>query len=386
MTHAFRYCLLILLVMLSACGGGSSSSGSSASSSTPQPSRSFKMGFTPWVYEATFTAQDFIYDRIQNDGDIISQHIMDGVPWQEALDGDPYPQHTEDEISARISHTLAGIPVYLSIDSLNGVRTELVGNWGASGQEARSGAWATLSFDDQDVIDAYINFALDLIGRFQPDYFNYGVEVGGLVEYDLTHGSNRFAEFVVFAAQVYNAIKTVHPDLDMMVSLSLKTPGNAEMQALQSAFPALAPYVDRVGISVYPYAFFNHADKADPANLPADWLSQIQVIAPGKPIAIAETSWAAEDLVIASYSINLSINAINQRDFADVLLQASEDLDAAFVIWWAYADFDILWASFPASAQDIGLIWRDTGLLDENLNERPALQIWRDWFARRYAP
>lgn len=36
-----------------------------------------------------------------------------------------------------------------------------------------------------------------------------------------------------------------------------------------------------IGISVYPYAFFDHNNKCDPSNLPAKWMSQIHDLAPG---------------------------------------------------------------------------------------------------------
>lgn len=165
--------VMILSTLLIACGGGESNG-------SPVATRSFQMGFTPWLYEASFTAQDMVYDQIQNNGDIISQHLMAGIPWLEALDGTPYPQAVEDEISTRLMKTLPGKTIYLSIDSLDGPHTELAPNWGDEPNEPRTGEWATRNFSSPEVITAYGNFALDMIDRFDPDYFNYSVEISGL--------------------------------------------------------------------------------------------------------------------------------------------------------------------------------------------------------------
>ena len=47
-----------------------------------------------------------------------------------------------------------------------------------------------------------------------------------------------------------------------------------------------------------------------------------------------------------------------------------------------YPDFDALWQTFPDEVKAIGQIWRDTGLLDEDGNERPAFTVWQAHFNR----
>jgi hypothetical protein len=134
--------------------------------------------------------------------------------------------------------------------------------------------------------------------------------------------------------------------------------------------------VDAVGVSVYPYVFFNHADKGDPANLPANWLSQIQALAGNKEIAIAETGWIAERLTIPFFGVDVDSNADMQAAYLNELFAAAEILDARFIVWFALVDFDALWNG--VLGQDpVAHIWRDIGLYDENLNPRPALDIWQ---------
>ncbi len=109
-------CLIFFVLMLNACGGGASNSNSSPNNSqtptpsptptttqvptvtptptltpTPAPTRTFYMGFTPWPYDATLDAVNFTYDRIQEHGDMVKHHLMQGVPWDAAYTQSTYP-------------------------------------------------------------------------------------------------------------------------------------------------------------------------------------------------------------------------------------------------------------------------------------------------------
>jgi hypothetical protein len=335
------------------------------------------MGFTPWLYEASSEAVNVTYGRLHAEGDIIKHHFMAGVPWQEAYDQTAYHPNVEAEINGRLTNTATSMTVFLALDSLNPLRDSLADNWGSSPNQARSGDWASRKFDSPEVITAYINFALDLIDRFDPVYFEYGTEVSELIINDPV----AFNEYLVFAEAVYNQIKAAHPELILITSVSLKSPGSAHMQQLQSAYSALLPYTDLVGVSVYPYVFFDHSDRGNPDNLPTNWLSQIQQIAPDKPLAISETGWIAEDLSIPDFQYSEMSDPAKQARYAERLLTEADQLDMDFVIWWTVADFDTLWNN-ELGQDPLAKIWKDIGLYDESQQQREALNDWRSWLAK----
>ena len=369
--------VLPVLALMSACGG--SSSGAVAPPPPPPPvaTRDFYMGFTPWPYDATPAAVADTNQRIQDVGDIVAHHIMVGVPWEDALNQQPYHPNVEAELTGRLQMLQPGKAVFLAIDSLNQDRDALAPNWGAGFNEPLPAPWDTRPFDNLFVAGAYTNFALDLIGRFQPLYFNYGTEISELMLNDPA----AFDDYVQFAETTYTVLKGIYPNVQMMVSIAMKSPGSAEMATIAAGFDRIRDYVDVVGISTYPYVFFDHADKGDPDNLPADWLSQVTTLAQGKPIAITENGWAAQDLVIPAFNVNVPSNATFQRAYASRMLAESEQLGMEFVIWWAHVDFDAFWDG--ALLQDpVARIWRDIGLVDENLVDRPALSVWQEWYAR----
>ena len=67
-------------------------------------SRSFAMGFTPFPWAATQEAVDWVHQEIRKSGDIVSEHFEEGIPWQEALEGKPFPDEF-NEFSTDGSHT-----------------------------------------------------------------------------------------------------------------------------------------------------------------------------------------------------------------------------------------------------------------------------------------
>jgi len=359
------------IMILAACGG------SSSSDPAPVPTRSFYMGFTPWPYDATVAAVDTTYQKIQQDGDMIHHQIMQGIPWNEAFNSTAYSMNIEDDLNGRLAKAVMGQTVLLSIDSLDSSRTALANNWGAAGEEARTAPWDTRDFDSPEVITAYTNFALDLIGRFNPTYFNYGTEASELILSNITE----YNKFVTFAQQVSANIKAVYPGVKLMISVALKSPGSAEMTLIENNIASMLPYIDVLGVSVYPYIFYNHANKGDPDNLPVDWLSQAQALAPTKPIAITETGWIAEDLIIPAFMVNVTSNEINQQKYVTRLLQESNQLSAEFVIWWSIIDYQALWEGV-LGMNDLAAIWRDIGLYDELVQDRSGMAVWKQYLGR----
>ena len=358
----------LVLGMLQACGGGSSGA---APPPVPVETRGFELGFTPWPYDATSEAVSFVYAEAASRGDFIAHHLDGGVPWNEALNGTAYSAELEAELATRLNNTPADMRAYLAISPLNGARDGLAEYWGSAANQPLPPPWDTKALDDPDVITAYTNYAADLIQRFGPDYCNLVIEASELALND-TAG---YDDLVALTAAVSSELKLQFPNVQLMISVALKSPGSPEAATIGAELPRLVQHVDALGISVYPYIFFDHADRGDPANLPADWLSQVTTLAGGKPIAIAETGWAAENVTIPAFSVDIASDPAKQSAYLSRLFPAAEALDAEFIVWFFLADYDALWNG--ALQQDpVARIWRDTGLFDENLNPRPALDRW----------
>jgi hypothetical protein len=284
-----------------------------------------------------------------------------------------------EELDMRLALTDPSVPAYLALSPFSSLREELAPYWGESTGMERTGDWATATFSDPDVRTAYANFSVDLIEQFDPTWFNYGIEAS---EY-LYNRPEQWDAFVGFAQHVHDVIKAEHPDVKLMISIGLKHPDDTVSETFRTRMPDLLPYVDVVGVSVYPYAFYGLEGGGDPANLPESWLSQISTIAPEHPIAIAETAWIAEDMVIdgTTWSVDVDGSAEWQAQYVETLCAEANTLDAEFITWWSVADFDTLWET-ALGRDPIAALWRDTGLYDGDLSPRAALDVWESWRAK----
>jgi len=153
------------------------------------------------------------------------------------------------------------------------------------------------------------------------------------------------------------------------------------MQTVTTGFARIRDWVDVVGISTYGYAFYEHSDKGNPDNLPAQWLSQIKTIAPEKPYMVTETGWIAQDLDIAAYGLSVDADENSQYRYLEKLFTEANGLNAQGLILFTYHDYDTLWTDTLGS-DNLSAIWKDTGLVGETHNERRALTLWRQWAAR----
>lgn len=367
------FLVLALVLTSSACSKSGKRVTPSNSGNQQLLTRSFYMGFTPWPYDDNTNAVTDVYSRIQQKGDIIAHHFTQGIPWQESLDNAPWPKAVEDELTLRADLTQAKMKVFLALDALNFDRDSLALMWQTADNQPLPPHWANKRFNDPEVISAYIRFARHLIDRLQPDYFCYTSEVTELI----LNSPDKYQDYLVFAQAVYDALKTDYPQLPLLVSIAVKSPSSAQMATIRSQFPSLLSAIDMVGISLYPYIFFDDL-LLDPSLQSNDWLMSLRDIAGGKPLAVTETGWIAEDLEITSESINRMGSPQAQEDYVLQLLLEANRLSLEFVIWFTLIDYDPLWEG-TLGRSPIAKIWKDTGLYDEALNPRPALSHWDDY-------
>jgi hypothetical protein len=340
------------------------------------------MGHTDWNYGPSDSTYRDAFARVLGNSDIICMQFNDGIPWPEAYAGEPYPKALQDIINNRKELLPEGHKVYLEIASLNMGRNDFAGYRGESGHMPMPAPWDTYAIDAEEMITAYANFCIDMIDEFDPAYVCYGLE-----STDLIHSQpDQWKAYARFHKGVYDRIKTEHPDVPLSISMPLKHPAGEQAKALQEGIVDLLPAIDYLAGSIYAFVFFGHENAGDPANLPEGWFQQLIEAAHGKPIAIGETNWIAEDLVVDTWDINVESNPEWQQEYLELLLDKCQEHEALHLIWWSIADFDRAWQAMPDEVKDLGKIWRDTGLLDGDLEPRPAMDTWKRYLALPVEP
>jgi len=119
-----------------------------------------------------------------------------------------------------------------------------------------------------------------------------------------------------------------------------------------------------------------------PTDFFARFVGRLPVALQGKPMGISERGYPAP--VWSQNGLTWNGTPAKQREMLTLMLDEAQRLNFRFVAWFTVRDYDQLWAG--ALAQDpTALIWRDTGLFDENGIAREALASWRERRTRAWA-
>ena len=195
-----------------------------------------------------------------------------------------------------------------------------------------------------------------MIRTFKPDYFAYGIEVNMLADAN----PRRFEQFRVLARQVYGTLKAENPKLPIFLTFQIDL-YHKHRARQRPVITELLPYSDLIAVSTYPYM-----EGYSPQTLPEDWFADVAALDPGKPFAIAETGFIAEE----SYRNWLSGKTVEgneeaQAAYVRLLLRCADRQQARFVVWFFPQDVDEFWRrqTNPAAKWFVK-IWRDSGLVD----------------------
>lgn len=340
----------------------------------PIESRSFYMGFTPFpsaiTIDAVVAAQQFAVQH----GDLISHHLEQGVPWTEALNGEPFHENLLKEWNSRLEYS-KGKKIFLSLNAITDGRNSIALYRGEKENMPLPEAFAGKALNDPDVKTAYLNFCRRAIAAFKPDYFAIGIEVNEL----LHNAPDQWSAYKELYKFVYQELKSEHPDLPLMATVSLHNLTNKgwkDLEYQQKEIKELLQYIDVLGISFYPYM----AGYGERPTEQLQWLREFT----DKPIAISETGFIAETLKLDSYNLKIPGSQAKQLAYIETLLDAAQKDDYLFVVQFLTRDYDALWKSIKSFAPEAFKVWRDTGMEDENGIPRPALQVWDHYYNAPY--
>lgn len=334
--------------------------------------RSFGMGFSSWPYDLTVDAVNWVYEHAGRYGDMIDEHLEEGVPWPESYSGQPFTKNYQDGLSFRRSKQRPGHKLLISINPLSITRTALAAYRGDEPDQKLPDPWNGYSFNDPRVKEAYLKYARRMIDFFNPDFLCIGVEVN-LLKRDRPQAWNSYLELHRY---VYTELKKEFPQLKIFVSLelcSLLGYNDADETGQRQALKDILPFTDILGISLHPFMSKYLAER-----VPDDMFTRIRALTE-KPIAITETSYPAQkfSLFINGHKADFKGTQNKQREYIRRLLEAAQKDRYLFVVWFAIRDYDQLWQKLDKV--DLLLIWRDTGLFDEAGRPRPGLHVWSAW-------
>jgi len=325
------------------------------------------MGFTTWSFGPTIEAVDETYAFIEDHADIYTEHIDQHIPWNAWINNLSLPAEFTNEIDGRVNRRLHNQELLLSVSLLNSNRDELAEDFDGS-------IPAYNNLNDPTIENAYFKHIDYLVSQFSPDYLVIAIEVN---EFYL-RAVNKWASYKALIENVTARVKQRYPNLAISESISLHNwydPDSADLTDYQVAITNHINEMDFVAISFYP--FFKNLRSQDDFQKAFDFLHSRT----NKPIAIVETCHLAENLIVPNLGISIDGNNIEQNRYLETLFENAFQQRYKFVIWWAHRDYDALWETFPEELKDLGQLWRDTGLLDEDGVHRLSKTTWETYLA-----
>lgn len=325
--------------------------------------RRFRMGFTGFVYDFTPEAVAASRKFVRENGDILAHHI-EGVPWAEALSGQPFPKALLNEWEGKKSATPAKGQVYLAISPGRG-DLRLADKAGPLPKQLIGKA-----YDDPLVMKAYLDYCRRAVELFKPDYLAIGIEVNEIYR---DGGPKKWAAYVALHQHIYKELKKDHANLPIFASWTLHQMFKQRGPML-TEFQKLMPYNDLVAVSYYPFFV------ADQDRLAAlDWMTA-QFDSFKKPYAMVETNDAAERLPLPKAGVVIAGSPEKQAAYYRKLLTLAQERNFAFVISFIHQDYDALWKKIEKVSPELFIAWRDCGLLNESGRPRPAYDVWTEYF------
>ncbi len=363
-------CILALVLCFFSC-----SSDEVITEEEKDESRSFYMGFTAFPYDLTIEAQLDTYKQVAVQSDIFLVHLDHGVPWDEALNNFPFPSEVQNTLEGTKTGLAPNTKILLTATPAGQDRKTLSGFWNNNdSHQPLSSFWENKKFDDDEVVTAYINYCKRIIDEVNPDYFAYGIETNASFKKDET----AFTQFLRLADTLYKRLKKDYPAIPIFLTLQDRSFDNTHEELLATS-KSLLQYSDYIVMSTYPFLDYQNLQRdANPELFDDNWLADFRNLDISKPFAISETGFCAEDLVIPNLGVNVKASEKWQNDFMIKLLNSANDLDAEFLAWFVFRDYDYLYDKTP-NPPDILSVWRDNGLLNGSGMPRPSFQTWKDW-------
>ena len=331
------------------------------------------MGLSDFPHAFTPEAVEFALEAIRRDADLVMMHFDDGIPWEEAAAGAPYPAGYAADLERRARAQPPGHVRYLAVTPLNFQRDGLAPRRGSSGSEPLRPPWTGRRFDDSETVESYAAHCERMIALFDPDHFVYGIEVNVLA----AKRPDLWPALVRLLSAVHGRLKARHPAL--AVSLSFQVDFLRALADRQAAdIRDVLPFTDFVGASTYAYE-----GQSDPRGLPSDFFDGLATLGVGKRFFVAETGWPAEP-VAGPYPSFVPASEETQRLYVEWLLEQAERHRAVLVNWILSRDYDELWESHLKDSPDAPLLrlWKDIGLYRGDGTARPSRDVWTSWRAR----
>jgi hypothetical protein len=348
-----RVLLISLIASLFAC------------SSDAPPTRTYRMGFMNSA--PRYDDFDLILETLQlwtprADAAIISTE----VPWDSLLAGKNAAQYVVNNYKGLAEYYRSlDLTLWVYIDPQNGLDRA---------HDAVALQEAGRSIADTDMQLLYRRFVVVMDSILKPEHLGLAMEtnlIRGISTPAIYNGVKNAA--INAAAELQNRNSTAKLSISIQVDFAWGTLGGGPFQGIAQDLTDF-PFIEEIGLSSYPYFGFD-----DPNDIPANYYARL-LEDTSLPAFVSEGGWASAS--VSTPDITFNSSPLLQQQYIrrqHVLLQ-----QALAIAWFQLPFTDIDIESLPDNVPDNIQYFASLGLVDTNLDPKPALKAWDQLFRYRY--
>ena len=284
--------------------------------------------------------------------------MSDEVPWDSLLAGRPADSFVvRNQLPLAQYYRGKGLRVFVMIDPANGLDRA-----GESTPLVNAGR----SITEPAIQRLYRNYAVAMDTILHPDHLGLALETN-LIR--AVAPSSLYAAVRQMANGAAADVRAADPGAQLLVSIQVETAwgrlgtGGSYVGIAQDLTDF--PFVQSLGLSSYPYL----AGFAQPEDLPLDYYSRI-VRGLTLPVIVTEGGWS---------SVTVSSTATTPAMQRRYIVRQAQLIDQVTALGWfqlTFTDLDL--AVWPPQVAPFAYL----GLVDTNLNPKPALAPWDSLFRR----
>ena len=289
--------------------------------------------------------------------------ITTEVPWDSLYNGMSPQNYVINNYKGLVDYYRSkNFKLWVYIDPANGLNR---------GSDALALVARGKSIAQEDAQLMYWRFAFVMDSILKPDHLGLALET------NLIRGASSSSIYQGVKKAVNDAsieIRTFDQHVKMSISIQVDYAwgklDNSSFKPIDQDFIDF-PFVEELGMSSYPYFGF---DK--PQDIPLDYYSKL---VEGKtiPVFISEGGWSSA--TVGAFTGTPE----KQRDYITRQAKLLDNVDAIGLFQLTFTDIDI--SALPPNVPDNIVLFSSLGLVDKNLNSKPALEAWDAIFKRTYS-
>lgn len=289
--------------------------------------------------------------------------LQQPVPWALLLAGAPLDSLVEDR--GKVADYLRGLgmQIVFLVDPLDGLnRTRETPELVAAGRSIR----------EPEIRAMHEAWVRAIAARVHPEWMGLASEINTLA----AHGDPAlYAELVDLVNTLAPQVRTLSPGTRIFVSFQVEDTWGYFGGSGIDQFALIDDFdIDALGLSSYPVFVF-----PTPADIPDDYLQRFRQ-ATSLPLIMVEGGWSSE---------NSAVFQSTPQEEVDFFRRYEALLDGVHAQLWVmlvFADLDLPALNLPPD-QATGLApFAHMGIVDSDLNPKPAYDVWKSILARPFNP